>query len=141
MNEWKRDLIARIVGLNDDEQVRWVPKGTQPQDPIEVNHTGSDFEFKAKVSQMTDYYLEVVSGGGSSDEFDKYDAKRKKIESKIVSLKQPKNNNSGFFSEINIKDKKKVDIEEAKLKFVLQMLEDLKANHLDLESVNKGLLN
>ena len=36
---------------------------------------------------MTDYYIEVVSGGESNDEFNKYDAKKKKIESKIVALK------------------------------------------------------
>ena len=90
MKEWKRDLITRIVG-QDDEQVRWAQKDTQPQDPIpissSVNHTGSDFEFRIKVVNMTDYYIEVVSGVGNNEEFDKYDAKRYKIEGKIVSLK------------------------------------------------------
>ena len=64
---------------------------------INANQSGDGFEFKAKVASMTDYYIEVVCGAGGCEEFDELDAKRIKIEGKIMSLKQPKGG-PGFFS-------------------------------------------
>jgi len=88
---------------------------------INANQAGDGFEFKVKVVIMTDYYIEVVGGAGGSEEIDELDAKRIKIESKILSLKQPKGGPS-FFSEISLKDKQKLAYEEIKLKVILQQL-------------------
>ena len=104
-----------------------------------VNHSGSDFEFKTNVAKMTDSYIDVFGGVEDNDEFDEYDAERSKIEDKIVSLKKPKNG-SGLFSEMNLKDKQKLACEEAKLKVVMQYLGDLKTKQVEFEQINKGLL-
>ncbi len=95
-------------------------------------NTGSDFEFKTKVAKMTDSYIEIVCGIEGNEEFDEYDAERYKIESKIASLKQPKNG-SGLVSEMNLKNKQKLAYEEAKLKLIMQQLGDLKAKQTELE--------
>ncbi len=95
-----------------------------------IDQQGRDFQFKTKVTSMTDSYIEVVAGVGGNEEFDEFDAKRSKLEGKIVSLKQPK---KGLFSEMSLKDKQKLEYEEAKLKLVMQQLGGLETKRFELE--------
>lgn len=69
-------------------------------------------EFKNKVAGIVENYVDIVRGTGGREEIDEFEAKKIKIDSKILGLK-----NAG--SAVNdLKNKAKLDYEESKLKFV-----------------------
>ena len=65
--EWKKDLVAKISGLDDVEQVKWIPIWNQ----------NNCLKFKDKVAEMSEEYVEVLAI--LSDNFNKYDQKRQNL--------------------------------------------------------------